>query len=155
NMKFSKNIFIYLSLIFLIFVSVQNCEKKSEIKMPEGVIVSGDSVYFPEVFSKIDDTRNSINECFPSLDSIPRIINTVRPIYPKDAIDSGIEGTVMVKVWVDEKGKPLLAVIMKSSNKIFNEQSLIASMNCTFTPPIIRDKPIGTWIILPYVFTLK
>ena len=149
-----RNLFGHLFLIFSIFFSLQYCEKESEIKMPDGVIVSGDSVYYPDALAKINYTMNSIYECFPSFDSIPRIINIVRPIYPKNAKDSEIEGSTKVKVWIDEKGNPLFASIIQSSNKVFNEPSLISTMNCSFTPAIMKNKPIGAWIILPYVFKL-
>jgi TonB family protein len=94
------------------------------------------------------------DECFPSFDSIPKVIKDVRVSYPKDAVTNKIEGNTQVKVWIDENGTPQLAMILKSSNKIFNEQSLIATMNTVFTPAIFNKKPISSWIIIPYNYKL-
>jgi TonB family protein len=153
-MKLNRNIFGRLLLIFSISLSIQYCEKDSENKMPDGVIVSGDSAFYPEALSRINDARNSIDECFPDLDSIPIILNVVKPIYPEEAKNAKIEGKIKVKAWIDEKGNPLLAVILESSNKLFNEQSLIATMNSSLKPAIKNNKPVGSWIIVPYEFKL-
>jgi TonB family protein len=155
-MKSTIIYFNYFVVLLCVCLAFQYCTKETQIKMPKGVLVSGDSAYYPEVFSLMKNTSPLGSDvCFPSFDSIPKVIEDVKVGYPKDAITNKIEGNTQVKVWIDEKGIPRLAVILKSSDKMFNEQSLIAAMNTLFTPAIFSKKPISTWIIIPYKFRLQ
>jgi TonB family protein len=143
-------------VLLCVCLSIQYCAKETQIKMPKGVLISGDSAYYPEVFSQMKNVSSlGTDVCFPSFDSIPKVIKDVKVDYPKDAVVNKVEGNTQVKVWIDEKGIPRLALILKSTNKIFNEQSLIATMNTLFTPAIFNKNPKAAWIIIPYKFRLQ
>jgi TonB family protein len=143
-------------VILCVCLSFQYCTKDSQIELPKGAVVSGDSAYYPEVFAQM--RNNSFvgkDDCFPSFDSLPKVLKSVKVFYPKEAVKTKTEGDIKVKAWIDEKGIPRLAIISESSNKIFNEQSLIATMNTLFTPAIMDKKPKATWIFIPYKFRLQ
>jgi TonB family protein len=155
-MKSTVRYFGYSIVLLCVCLASQYCAKETQIKMPNGVLVSGDSAYYPEVFSLMKNVPPlGTDVCFPSFDSMPKVIKDVKVGYPKDAITNKVEGNTQVKVWIDEKGIPRLAVILKSSDKMFNEQSLIATMNTLFTPAIFNKKPLSSWIIIPYKFKLQ
>lgn len=62
-----------------------------------------------------------------------------KPDYPKEAIDSGIKGTVKVQVSIDEKGNVSEAKLIEG-NKIFEQNAIKAAMLAKFRPA----KYIGT-----------
>ncbi len=70
----------------------------------------------PTSRSQIDDTPPPD---FVPVEKEPQIVNEVIPKYPELAQRAGIEGRVIVKIWVDKDGKPHKAVVLKSDADIF------------------------------------
>lgn len=85
---------------------------------------------------------------------MPELIESVNPVYPEEAKKNGIKGKVYLKVFVNEEGLPKEAMIMKSTNEIFNQPAIDAALKCKFTPAIKDDKPIAVWVVIPYKFDL-
>lgn len=52
-------------------------------------------------------------------DRAPEPLKQVTPKYPELATRAGLEGTVWVKLWVDESGKVVEATAFKSDAEIF------------------------------------
>jgi protein TonB len=85
----------------------------------------------------------------------PEVIKQVQPQYPADAKKSKIEGTVWVKVWIDETGKAKKAGITKSERPELNKAALDAVMKWEFKPALLNGKPVAVWINIPFKFALK
>lgn len=81
--------------------------------------------------------------------------SAIAPVYPELARLSGVEGTVWVKIWVDEKGNSRKAVIMRSDAEIFNQVSIDAAMKWKFSPAILKGKPVAVWVSIPFKFRLN
>lgn len=79
----------------------------------------------------------------------------VWPIYPKEAKERGIEGTVYVKLLVNDKGVVEKAVVEQSDAEIFNKVSIDAAMKWKFKPALKQGLPVSTWIMLPFKFKLS
>ncbi|MEW5797935.1 MAG: TonB family protein [Bacteroidota bacterium] len=79
----------------------------------------------------------------------------VWPVYPKEAKEKGIEGTVYVKLLVNDKGVVEKAVIEQSDAEIFNKVSIDAAMKWKFKPAMKQGLPVSTWIMLPFRFTFS
>lgn len=92
---------------------------------------------------------------FVNVDIMPRIVSQVVPRYPETAKKKGIEGRVIVKLWIDKKGDVRKAFILKSTNKIFDQPSIDAAMKYKFSPVTYRDKPVSVWVIVPFNYRLK
>jgi protein TonB len=82
------------------------------------------------------------------------LVKPAKPKYPELAQRAGLEGTVWVKVLIDEKGTPKRAVVEKSSHEIFEEAAIEAAMNSLFTPAVTNNGPITCWVSIPYMFKL-
>jgi periplasmic protein TonB len=80
----------------------------------------------------------------------PKIIKSVAPVYPAEALKQKLEGKVIVAVTVNEEGNVLKANILRSSNKIFNNAALEAAKKTKFAP-----FNVTITIPLPFNFTLK
>ncbi len=79
----------------------------------------------------------------------------VWPIYPKEAKEKGIEGTVYVKLLVNEKGVVEKAIVEQSDAEIFNKVSVDAAMKWKFKPALKQGLAVSTWIMLPFRFTFS
>jgi protein TonB len=85
----------------------------------------------------------------------PGITTRTNPVYPKDALKQGLNGTVWVKIWVDKAGKPRAVAVIKSTNEIFNQSALDAAKQWQFSPARMHDKPVDVWVTIPFKYTLK
>lgn len=92
---------------------------------------------------------------FVNVDQMPRIISQTIPVYPEKAKKAGVEGRVIVKLLIDTKGDVRKAILMKSSDGIFDKPSLDAAMKYKFSPAMYRDNPVSVWVIIPFTYRLK
>jgi TonB family protein len=103
----------------------------------------------PAFLSNVPD----IND-FVHVETMPSVINPVPPEYPKDAKQSGVEGTAFVKVLVGRDGKPLKAVVVRSNNEIFNQPSVDAAMKFKFSAASNGNLAVPVWVVIPFKFKL-
>ena len=90
-----------------------------------------------------------------SLEKGPEPIKTVQPSYPAAAKKDKIEGTVWVKVWVDETGKVADATIEKSDANVFEGTAIDAVKQWRFKPALSKGKPVSVWVTIPFRFKLQ
>jgi protein TonB len=89
-------------------------------------------------------------------DVAPRAIRTVEPGYPADARDSGFEGTVVINVNLDERGRILRAwVASASAPEILVSASLDAVYQFEFAPGTSRGVAVRSTVAIPFRFTLR
>ena len=84
----------------------------------------------------------------------PKKGNTPAPFYPQEAKQKKIEGTVWIKLWVDEQGNAKKAIVVKSESELLNQASVDAAMKWKFTPALIKEKPVAVWVTVPFKFKL-
>jgi protein TonB len=84
----------------------------------------------------------------------PQIVKKVEPRYPDLAMRAGLEGKVIVKIWVDKEGKVKQVVVLKSDAEIFNEPSVEAAKQFVFTPAYMNNGPVAVWVSFPFRFKL-
>ncbi len=93
---------------------------------------------------------------FIPYDDPPQPLSRIRPVYPEIAQEAGIEGTVVVQVFVDKKGRVKDTVILKGiPNTGLDEAAISASRKTRFRPAKQRERPVGVWISIPVNFRLK
>jgi protein TonB len=85
----------------------------------------------------------------------PVLIKRVEPKYPDVAMKLGLQGRVVVRIWVDKEGKPRQVIIMKSDNDIFNQPAIEAAKQFIFTPGYVSTGPVATWVAVPFKFTIS
>ncbi|HEY9165574.1 MAG TPA: energy transducer TonB [Candidatus Kryptonia bacterium] len=110
----------------------------------------------PRIAAEIMDTTSEKAPAdYVNVDREPEIVSQSFPQYPGLAIRAGIEGRVIVKMWVDKKGSVRKAYVVKSDNEIFDKPSLDAAMKYRFSPAIYRDSPVDVWVMIPFTFKMK
>ena len=93
---------------------------------------------------------------FIPYDDPPIPLKPIRPRYPEIAQEAGIEGTVVVQVFVDEKGRVKDTVILKGiPNTGLDEAATEAIRKVRFRPAKQTERAVGVWISIPVNFRLK
>ena len=93
---------------------------------------------------------------FIPYDDPPVPLSPIRPKYPEIAQEAGIEGTVVVQVFVDDNGRVKETVILKSiPNTGLDEAASDAIRKVRFRPAKQRERAVGVWISIPVNFRLK
>lgn len=114
---------------------------------PEGTVGSGG-----------DETPIVIPETAPPpfriVEELPKIVRSVAPVYPEMAIRAQIEGTVVVKFWVDKEGKPREISVVKTDAEILNDAAIAAAKQFLFTPAYMNSGPVSVWVAVPFRFRL-
>jgi protein TonB len=77
-------------------------------------------------------------------------------VYPENAKRAGIEGKVIIAVYIDKYGKPKKTKILDSPNFLLEEPAVNAVMNYTgFVPAIQNKQPVACWMQIPINFKLR
>ena len=93
---------------------------------------------------------------FIPYDDPPQPLSSIKPIYPEIAQEAGIEGTVVVQVFVDKKGRVQDTLILKGiPNTGLDEAAVTAIKKTRFRPAKQRERAVGVWISIPVNFRLK
>ena len=93
---------------------------------------------------------------FIPYDDPPVPLTPIRPKYPEIAQEAGIEGTVVVQVFVNEKGRVTETKILKGiSDSGLDEAAIKAIEKVKFRPAKAKGKKVGVWISIPVNFRLK
>jgi periplasmic protein TonB len=84
----------------------------------------------------------------------PTVVKRIEPKYPDLALRAGLEGNVLVKVWVDKAGKVRKVVLLKSDAPLFEEAAIAAANQWVFTPAVMQKGPVSVWVSIPFRFRL-
>ncbi len=95
-------------------------------------------------------------EAFLAFDEPPVLIENVAPEYPAFAREAGLEGTVQVKVLVDEQGNVVEAQVVSSDVWPSMERAALeAAKKCRFKPALQRSTPVRAHVVIPFEFLLN
>ena len=76
--------------------------------------------------------------------------------YPAEARNKKIEGRVIVRFVVDEKGEVKSPVVLKSPNDLLTAEALrVIGLMPRWTPGMVKSKPVSVYFVLPIVFRLS
>ncbi len=93
---------------------------------------------------------------FIPYDDPPKPLTRIKPKYPEIAQEAGIEGTVIVQVFIDKKGRVKETSILQGiPNTGLDEAAIEAIRNTRFKPAKQRERAVGVWISIPINFRLK
>lgn len=92
---------------------------------------------------------------FVAYEVAPQFKRKVEPEYPAIGREGGVEGTVGLMVYVGPDGLVKNVIITQPMEiEAFNQAAVDAAWECTFTPALQNNKPIGVWIAMPMHFKL-
>jgi TonB family protein len=85
-------------------------------------------------------------------DQQPEVTTKVDPQYPQAAKKDNLQGTVWLKVSIDQTGKVVRATVQKSDAEIFNQPSIDAAMQWHFRPAKKDGKPVASEVAIPFKY---
>ncbi len=113
------------------------------------------SIYGGDSLKKADQKIPSSDEFIP-VEVMPEAIKKVAPEYPAAAMKAGIEGSVVIKAFIDKTGTVKKAEVAKISKKDvgFEKAAIKAAYLCTYKPAIQNKQPVGIWVSYKVNFQL-
>jgi TonB family protein len=93
--------------------------------------------------------------CTSSRELLAPVLLSYDLYYPDEAREQGLEGNVMVRVFVDENGKAKDVIISKSSgNYLLDSAAVRTAKTFTFSPAMRGNNALQTWVQVPIEFRL-
>jgi protein TonB len=87
--------------------------------------------------------------------TLPSVVREVRPDYTPAALQARIEGTVQLKVIVEEDGSVGEVAVERSLDEELDQQAVAAMKRWEFKPGRKDDKPVAVRIHVQLRFTLR
>ncbi len=87
--------------------------------------------------------------------TLPVVIKEVKPEYPKELKQKGVEGWVILRIRIDKHGKVVAVTPVSYSDKGFVPQAVSAIRKFKFRPAMIDNKPISYSIRYTIRFVLE
>lgn len=85
----------------------------------------------------------------------PSFRRRVMPVYPRRARELGKEGTVLLRLSIDQKGNLLRVEVIEKAGFGFDEEALHAVGESTFRPATRGGRPVACNALLPIRFVLR
>jgi len=86
----------------------------------------------------------------------PTILSKVMPIYPQTALEKGMEGIVILSVYVGLNGQPQkIETKISSGISELNDSASTAVAQWKFSPAAQSGQAIASWFEVPVRFVLK
>jgi protein TonB len=92
---------------------------------------------------------------FLVFDKAPKVKKFVQPDYPTLARQAEIEGIVVLKVTVNERGRVMRATVLRSDAEVFNNSAIEAVQQWEFSPAEQSGNPVKATITIPLQFSLN
>lgn len=108
-------------------------------------------VHLPVAFP---GSKELAHELF-DVDSTPRIVKTVRPVYPLELRKKGISGEVRLRFIVTADGHTDHIRVKSSQYPDLDEAATQAVAQWIYQPAELDGKPVDVWVELPVLFTLN
>jgi TonB family protein len=115
----------------------------------------GDNSLLPFDAHEIITLRNP--EEYVALDEIPDMIYSEEPYYPEIALKNNVEGTVLIKSFINKTGSVEKAQVIMCNmpNYGFEESALKAAYECKFSRARKGDSVVSAWVNYYVQFRLE
>jgi len=89
-----------------------------------------------------------------SRQGVPELVKRVDPVYPPEAVNKEIEGTVIMEVVVDTKGNVTGVKVTGGAHKILNDAAIHAVKQWKYQPYLVngKAKPVKFTVVLDFYF---
>jgi len=84
----------------------------------------------------------------------PKPLESIIPVYPKEAMEKDIEGTVILKCYIDKTGNVTDIEILKGVPSL-NDSAKEAVQNVRFSPAKKGNKTFSSSIVIPIKYKLN
>jgi len=102
-----------------------------------------------------DENTEASSEYVDVYEVPPQPIHLQQPNYPSAAENMGMEGTVILILYVNIDGSVTRADVLRSDNPLFDEAAVEAGLKCRFKPAESAGRPIRVKLVFPVNFRLN
>ena len=99
-----------------------------------------------------DEPRPKLED-YVYVEQLPEAITKVPPVYPPDASEAKVEGTVMVQALVGKDGRVKDTRVTKSI-PMLDQAAVEAVRQWVFKPALTKGEPVAVWVAIPVRFAL-
>lgn len=104
--------------------------------------------------------ESKYSDYFTAAEKMPEIVGGFGElvkgiVYPEEAKEKGIEGKVMLQVYIDEKGNVVEIEVLKSVGHGCDEAAIKAVKGIKFTPAIQHGEKVKSMVVIPIMFKLQ
>jgi protein TonB len=85
----------------------------------------------------------------------PRFVRKALPRYPRAARELGKEGTVLLRLTIDERGRLVDVEVMQKAGMGFEEEAVRAVRESKFCAASKNGNPVACRVLLPIRFVLR
>jgi TonB family protein len=85
----------------------------------------------------------------------PKLIKKVNPVYPPEARQAGVEGTVILEAIIDVQGKVTNIKVLKGENDLLSKAACEALRQWEYEPILVDGKPMRFVFTVTMRFTLN
>ena len=89
---------------------------------------------------------------FEEVDSPPRLVGVVKPVYPPLALKARMGGMVLLRVLVSERGAAQEVEVLRGAPGGLTASAVDAVRRWTFAPATKAGVPVKTWLTVPIPF---
>jgi TonB family protein len=144
------------AMVFLYTIYSHNVPAKTApIFYDEPVVVQKTSLVAVKTVAEVKpSTMPTI--AIPPMLTAPKVISRVLPEFPSSVLGQGVQGTVLLSVYVGTSGIPEVVQIKASSgNEELDNSAAAAVKMWKFEPAKRGIQAIGSWFEVPVVFSIK
>lgn len=99
--------------------------------------------------------RSSETNTVKDVDSRPQVLNRVLPGYTEEARNNKIQGSVRLRVLVDETGRVKGIRVIVGLPDGLTDKAIEAARKTEFKPAIKDGKPVAFWMLIEFTFFLR
>lgn len=139
-----------LWLLVLVPVMIAACSKQ---QVPTATVLEAEALDDEMATATVDTTATPV---FLAWEDPPKAIKRVMPQYPKEALQDGVEGRVILNIVVDENGVVQDATVVTADPPgIFDQAAIDAMKQWAFEPARQAGQAIKVRLAYPIQFTLE
>ena len=136
-------------------VATPSATKEGEVPASQDKEVVVGEIIDPESENRIYDAIVDVRPTFPGGDVKLFEWISQHLVYPPNAIDSSIQGRVIIRFLIDQEGRVGDAEVIKGVDPDLDKEALrVVKSLPTFNPAMLNGKPIKYWFTLPITFKL-
>ncbi len=127
----------------------------------ENAVADAPNVKLGNTLSKAPDNNPSTEDALPppaeefEVNVWPSLKNDVRVPYPREAKAKGIEGAVVMDLYISDAGRVMRATLVQGPGFGLNEAALEAAKQFQFSPARVGDKVMPIVIRYSYKFVIQ
>ncbi|MCX7820147.1 MAG: energy transducer TonB [Brevinematales bacterium] len=153
--------------IDLSYLNITDFKEKTEEKKENKIIIKKDGDITPTQEKVVEETNIVVQEQsedrfdpdkfmpFYMVEELPSPLSKISPAYPEEARRLGIEGAVVLKIYINEEGCVEDVEIVKSPNELLSLASKKAIMSVRFKPAKAGGKTVPVCMELTLRFKLS